>query len=73
MKKKYLLPVLAAAALLIFTGCDSNSGEKTTAEPEASAESSAAKKPAGVPTATYNKVKTLEAQHNDQLEKALEP
>ena len=72
MKKRCLLLPLAAATLLIFTGCDDSSG-KTTPDPAPSAGSSEPKKPAGVPSATYNKVKSLEAQHNDQVEKALEP
>ena len=68
MKKMSLLLILAAAAMLILAGCDSRS-EKKTPEPAATA----GQKPAGVPSATYNTVKTLESQHNDQVEKALEP
>ena len=72
MKKRCLLLPLAAVILPLFTGCDGSSA-KTAEQSAVSAESSASKKPAGVPSATYNKVKTLEAQHNDQVEKALEP
>ena len=75
MKKKYILLTLAAASLLIFTACDdggSGTGKKT-AEPASSAETSAPKKPVGVPSGTYKKIKAVEAQHNDQVEKALEP
>ena len=71
MKKKCLLSILAAAALLFPAGCD-GSGKKA-ADPSPAAGSTTAKKPAGVPSATYNKVKSLETQHNDQVEKALEP
>lgn len=71
MKKTCILMALAAASLLVFTACDDSSGKKT-AEPAAPAASTPAeKKPAGVPTGTYKKVKAVEAQHNAQVEEAL--
>ena len=73
MKKKCLLSILTVAALLVLSGCDSSSRRQTEKPSAPSAGSTSAKKPAGVPSATCNKVKTLESQHNGQVEKALEP
>lgn len=75
MAKQILSAVFAAVVLMLFSvGCDESSSGKSPA-PSPSSASSAEKprteKPRGVPTSTYNKVKSLEAQHNDQVEKAL--
>lgn len=72
MKKTCVLVAVAAASLLVFTGCD-DSAEIKAVEPAAPAATSAGKKPAGVPEATYKKIKAVETQHNDQVEAAMKP
>ena len=74
MKKLIVLTLAAAASALILAGCDDSAETKKAPAPEAvkaEASSAAEKKPAGVPTSTYNKVKSIESQHNSDVEKAL--
>ena len=63
-----MIKVIAACTALIIalSACSEaerkNSGTKAKVDPD---------KPKGVPSAVYNKVKTIESEHNSELEKAM--
>ena len=73
MKKKisFILACTALFSMLILSGCGES--DNTKASESAAEKKEMTEKPAGVPSSTFNKVKSLESQHNDQVEKALEP
>ena len=75
--KKCFLFASAACSVLILSACDGKKEQPAPPKPEteqvnASATTPDTKKPAGVPTGTYNKIKGIEQKHNADLEKELD-